>query len=728
MSKFYELKKGAEKAQQRKAINEHDAIAMSTDYFLKSGIDYKGQFQCCYDAKGGGGEVQVSVDPAAFFNPFMHTQLTLSATTSLAKERMIVTQRGPSLIGEYSVPMPILINCLIGWDVTASIRGDLELSIGASFSLGPNSSADSAKIDTQENFKEKGLKYGEFECDFENAGLNFEASAKAGFKAGVGYSYEHFFAIDCAPIPFASNDKENVRGVLGGVWQTGSYKSALKIQVMEFLNKHAVLWQDEGERPARYQVGHIIDHRHDSSARFCEILDRIITNPLLDRHKHPEYVESSRKISGMSSRRIKKLALAYRNALNVWVDKDNQPAISTFLAISCHKVEGDVGLFAKAGVSADGTFVHAEVGADVTGPTVSGSYKHANTRYQAVYPGMNNQTGEATEIVMTQETRIIYKTFDLTFVAVEVSAKAGGMLVGEVEAKAGVKASLNKGLSASASAQARTGVIRGGGIMRGGAKEKEESKSIGEGHLLTNLNRITYESTTIFWSEDNLTKALPGTGYSVGGSFLIKNLIALWEDINDHGESGKKVHIHHLNAGSKRYIANIAQSLKIRPHDVLHFFEQLTKFDVEFYFENTLEALGCEAILLEASFRVDDLELLNMNPLTDIDSARTTINLDSTASKRILEIPFGAEKHLESIKLRYRIQDTHDYSTSLFKLGINVTGVGGSIALKKVHKAGSEGIVDLMSVWLQKGKIVDGSIESDDIYDKAVPPVVLFCQ
>lgn len=66
MSKFYELKKGAEEAQQRKARDENDAIAMATNYFLKSGIDYKGQFQCCYDAKGGGGEVEVSVDPAAF--------------------------------------------------------------------------------------------------------------------------------------------------------------------------------------------------------------------------------------------------------------------------------------------------------------------------------------------------------------------------------------------------------------------------------------------------------------------------------------------------------------------------------------------------------------------------------------------------------------------------------------------------------------------------------------
>jgi hypothetical protein len=704
MSKFYELKKGAEEAQQRKARDENDAIAMATNYFLKSGIDYKGQFQCCYDAKGGGGEVEVSVDPAAFFNPLVHTKLTLTANTSLSKERMIVTQRGPSEVGIYTVPMPIMINCLVGWDVTASIKGELEVSVGASFSLGPASNIKDAVTESRKSFHEH--QFGEFACDFENAGLSFEAEAKVGAKVGGGYNYEHFFAIDCAPIPFSSNDKAKVRKVLGEVWHSGSYKEALKNEVKEFLNSRPNLWQKPGEGLAHYGKFH-----RDSSKLFSEYLNRIINNPTLENFVY----------SGSSAQR----AAAYLDNLKVWATKNNQPNISTFLAISAHQAEGEAGLFAKAGVSANATFVNVGVEAEVKGPTVSGSYKHANVRYQVVYPATFDEpdktTGEMktkeTKIVMTQETRIVYKTFDLTAFAATVNAQAGVIGLGEIEAEAGVSVGTRDGFSAKAGMKAR------GGILRGGV-EKEKEKSKGGGHFFSNLNRLTYETTTIFWSDDNCTESLQGTGYSVGGSFLIKNMIALWKDINDHH------HMDKLSKGSLRYIHNIAQSLKISSQNVFDFFVQLTEDNIEFYFKNT-EKLGCEAMLLEASFKVPYLEI-NINPKSDITdddskSDREVIVLDPKVFKDILELPFGKEKQLESIKLRYRIQDTHDYSTNLFKLGANATGVGGSIALKKIHKAGSEGIVDLLSVWIG-GKVVADSKESAEMYEKAVPPVVLFCQ
>ena len=707
MTKFYELKKGAEEAQQRKARDEKDAIAMATDYFLKSGIDYKGQFQCCYDAKGGGGDVEVSVDPAGFFNPLVHTKITVTAKTSLAKERMIVTQRGPSEIGIYSVSMPIMINCLVGWDVTASIKGELEVSVGASFSLGPASNIKDAVTESRKSFHEH--KFGEFDCDFENAGLSFEAEAKVGAKVGGGYSYEHFFAIDCAPIPFSSNDKAKVRKVLGEVWHSGSYKEALKNEVKEFLNSRPNLWQRPGEGLAHYGKLH-----RDSSKQLSEYLNRIINNPSLENFIY----------SGSSSQR----AAAYLDNLKVWASKNNQPNISTFLAISTHQAEGEAGLFAKAGVSANATLVNAGVEAEVNGPTVSGSYKHANVRYQAVYPATFDEadktTGEMktkeTKIVMTQETRIVYKTFDLTVFAASISAQAGSIFTGEVEGKVEGKLSLAQGLSARATGQARPS-----GISRGGAKEAESKKSTGGGHFFSNLNRLTYESTTVFWSDDMYTEALPGTGYSVGGSFLIKNMIGLWKDINNHSN-----HMDKLSKGSLRYIDNIAQSLKISSQNVFDFFVQLTEDNIEFYFKNT-EKLGCEAMLLEASFKVPHLEI-DINPLSkipdgDSQSEREVIVLDPTVFKDILELPFGKEKQLESIKLRYRIQDTHDYSTNLFKLGVNATGVGGSIALKKIHKAGSEGIVDLLSVWIG-GKVVADSKESAEMYERAVPPVVLFCQ
>ena len=74
---------------------------------------------------------------------------------------------------------------------------------------------------------------------------------------------------------------------------------------------------------------------------------------------------------------------------------------------------------------------------------------------------------------------------------------------------------------------------------------------------------------------------------------------------------------------------------------------------------------------------------------------------------------------LQSIRIRYRLRDTHNNDSSLFKLGFKIAGTGFGFELESVDRAGNEGIVDLAIVWT-------GSRNYSD--DDTVPASILFCQ
>ena len=139
MTKFYAIKKAAANEQgiSLRGLSKEAINLMTAEYFLKSGIDYKGQFQCCYSSKGGNVEVSASVDPAGLFFGAVHTEITVTGETSVANKKLIIVQRGPQEISGYNIPMPIMLNCLYGWNFGAKIGIGLEVSVGVSFSGSP---------------------------------------------------------------------------------------------------------------------------------------------------------------------------------------------------------------------------------------------------------------------------------------------------------------------------------------------------------------------------------------------------------------------------------------------------------------------------------------------------------------------------------------------------------------------------------------------------------------
>ena len=75
--------------------------------------------------------------------------------------------------------------------------------------------------------------------------------------------------------------------------------------------------------------------------------------------------------------------------------------------------------------------------------------------------------------------------------------------------------------------------------------------------------------------------------------------------------------------------------------------------------------------------------------------------------------------------MRYRIQDTTNDDSDAFRLGFKFFGTGMGIALKKVDQAGSEGIADLATVWIDQSL---AAIVGNSAYEIGVPPVALICQ
>ena len=86
------------------------------------------------------------------------------------------------------------------------------------------------------------------------------------------------------------------------------------------------------------------------------------------------------------------------------------------------------------------------------------------------------------------------------------------------------------------------------------------------------------------------------------------------------------------------------------------------------------------------------------------------------------------EWNLEAIRLRYRIADTAVRDEVKFKLGFKVLGTGAGIALHEVDRAGSEGIVDLTTVWFNGLARYNAIGQSQNGYEFAVPPVALLSQ
>lgn len=624
----------------------------AVNFFLSAGLDYKGQSQCCFETKGGGLQIDVSIDPAQIFFGFFKTEISLSAGVTRSKEAMIVAQRGPFAIADLKAPRPIMLNCLIGAHWEGMVSAGVEIAVGIKYSIGVGDSEGNVEKSWEPDDDNK----------LELESIGFKAEAKAGLEVEAGSNYENFYAEDVCPLSY--DTIADARRVLGELFTAGSYKAIVKKDACDFINANILYF-----KKIKYEGliwGHI------SSKDIIKVLANGLSQKALPPAK------------------ITLQALAFIDSLQCWAEDGSKPFIPTCIRISTHKANAKAGLVASAKVSAQAIVASVDVGVSAEALTISGQYKNSTVRYQTVYPAAYRDLKKV-YLVMTQDCKLVYKQIDFTTASIK----------GEVSATVAMS-----------------------------SKGFELEGKLGEVEL---LNTMSYIATTVFWATSgelpSLAKkqkqvkkyqgeALAGTGISIGGSFQVESLKKFY----GYYDKGSKEW-----SGGEKYFTALAKSLSVTLDELIMFFNRMDDMykandgHGAFVFLNELaNANGVQALLLEASFRVENFAFTAQST---VEGENKIVELDPKTAKQLLALP--GQRKLEAIRMRYRIQDTFNGDGSGFSLGFKQAGTGAGIKLKKVDRAGSEGIVDLCTIWLAPDLV---SLDSDTAYEQAVPPVALFCQ
>ncbi|UOA10477.1 hypothetical protein [Methylobacter sp. S3L5C] len=635
---------------QKVTLSESQKNLAAINYFLKAGLDYKGQSQCCYEKKGGGLQVNGSIDPGRILGVFS-TELSLSAGLTRSKEILLIAQRGPSKLNDLLIPSPIMINSLVGASWEGSAKAGVEITVGVKYSVGINegSKIEKSWVKEEDDPNEPKIK-------LENMGLAFEAEAKAGFSAEAGYQYQHFYAEDVCPIPF--DNQIEAKKTLGKLFTEGSYKAILKKDACELIN---------GNRFFNKTVSYDGFWGHITTKEIISILSK----------------GCQHRTMGSAT---KNKARSLIDSLLCWADADKKPSIPTSLRISSHKGDAKAGLIAIASVKVNAYIVGVEASASAEALAISGVCKSASVRYQTVYYAPH-ELYEKAHVIMTQDSKIVYKQIVFTPLSVTAGASFNAPFY---------------------------------------SKGAEKEKPLLEHEI---LNRMTYTTTTVFWTSsakllnESLQKrkmsqtfsslGYKGTGISFGGSFELEDLISFYRCYD-----GVKKEF--LDKEVEVYFYSIAKSLSVESEDLVKFFMELKKNNEYGLLNDLAEANGVKTVLLEASFSVT---VDRVDVISTVNGKNELIELAPDTAKKIFEAGKSSRK-LEAIRMRYRIQDTHN-GDSDFTLGFKVLGNGLGISLKKVNQAGSEGIVDLATVWMNG---LSNAFSNSTNYEQAVPAVTLFCQ
>jgi len=199
-----------------------------------------------------------------------------------------------------------------------------------------------------------------------------------------------------------------------------------------------------------------------------------------------------------------------------------------------------------------------------------------------------------------------------------------------------------------------------------------------------------------------------------------------------------------------KFLKNVADSLHVTLEQLKIFFN--AKQCAELIHDTQLEV---DAIILEAAFEVDDLQVRLQSSLVKKKTEEIIELAPTTATdmhKRFAECcddkthpnPNQAGIQLNAIRMRYRIQDSKRTEKNLFKLGFKILGNGAGIQLKKIEDAGSEGVFDLYVEWfsqetrprstalrsepeLKETHNSESQFDQKHYYEQGVPPVALFC-
>ena len=646
------------------------------DYFMKVGAEFKGQLQSCYDIHGKGVEASVAIDPAQIMLPGTTCSVEASAKATSSKAMLLTLTAHPRQDNDKPMCFATLLGAYRTLDVSVGV--EVGLAVPEVLPEVPDGLAEVA---------------------------SWELEAKVAARADAKYSGEYMHVSDPAPRFYKQDEiRSALRRDFAQVRSGQTSKAKAKQDACAFCNANKGSFGEASHET--FFGGHI------GSAKLIAQLEKGIM---------AVYAKAMKERRQPTSSEARLIATAHAHI------SDLQPFLESFpfreycsLRVWGHRGEASAGVAASAKFKAEmkvggaqglgeglsgvelgddteletsiderlAAGVSVGVEAKATVVEVSGSIKKTIYRYQSLSYLDGPVSGSKRQLVMTQDTTLTYKQALLNGLKLEVKTEA-------------------------------LANARGHGVEGGVGAELQPAWA------KKAYNTISYVSAVAYWFSEGDTPVLHGvgSGYSFGQSCSLENILALGT-YNARGDLTLKT-----DAATVAYCKALGRRLRVSAEQVKSFLEAggLTMCEALTFDPN----LDPGAVLIEASFAARP-ELKWRKTLR----GATTKQIDDFRDATIVRAAATRERSLEAIRLRYRIADAAVRDETKFKLGFKILGSGAGIALSSVDRAGSEGVVDLATVWfndLARFNGVKSRSDADwlpvtEAYERAVPPVALLSQ
>ena len=733
-------KKNAKFAMMEKLAREKGNTTMG-EYFIKDGLDYKGQEQHAWSVNGYGAGFDVKIDPGKLYG--LTAAIGVTADLTRSKEVMLVAQVGPALVRytgvdgglwEETMGRPITLTCMEGvmWEGKAGASFDIGVGFSAAAGVAVASGASSkteSTFDAEEDEEEEPV------FDPEVVGASFEAFA--GFKASASYTYTNIALEDVWPsffgVDYEGAEKSDLKLECEEIFTLGSRKDAIREKAVAFMNRHQGLFGAQ----------------KTSSFLFWDRSAASITEALM---------EGARvgRTATRAQRRVRAIAQNWASKLRPYTGGVRQRGLNT-LVLTSHAPEGQAGFEASIKASASlGPIAGADVSATLRGPTVKGQGKWSSYRFQTFWP-----IDDGDQLLMyTQETKISYWAVDLTLISVEAKAEASAIDVRTLgDTARSIKTMAQTGdiraFEAPKKLKFSTEDIRGkeegnvgfSGVSSARALALKKLAKDGLG-IKKQWNSMSYQSACIYWArpeaERNCVGAkaveLPGTGFSLGRSTTLSSLqtlrLAFWDESESAFMEGSSpagiklmkvicsaLHIHPKRLSEALWDSNIGSL-------IADLASSEANVDAEEGEDNDSLAL-----LIEVAFAVPmpefDIEVRNKKywghgetlPESEWVAKFDGEFMSKAAGNFNHKTLTQLDGCLQSLRIRLRMADVEN-SDSNFQLGFKIGGQDLAIRLNKVDRAGCAGVIDLATYWFPRGMRTGGAVA----YEQAVPKVALFDQ
>jgi hypothetical protein len=702
-------------------------------YFMKVGMDHKGDLQSYMYGKGSTKSVELKIDLVALAAacagcPVPETPVFAEVggkvTCTGLKNNLVVAYLGPKELKadgrDLLATKPIVFLGMTGYkweralEVTAevgvktpSIPGMPDLQGGGWSDKKPEVSSGS---------------YAEL--------CSFDLSAKASIQAKAGLSGERLYVSDPCPTYLkrygtkeTGSTMKEISEHLCSVLEHGDKKEIIKQDALAFLQGH-------GKKQERSWIKKYITGGQVATDTLLQALAELL----------PSLKDNANSLA-LLQHHVR--ALTDYKAQNVC-------GPYTFVSLWGVKPEASAGMSAQAnasakvGVGVGGAGFEANV--TVTGPSVATSLKFTYYRVQIATAAENRGGGggklvrqnakrdllaaaPSQYIIMSQDTKITYGQIDFTAIGIsgkiELGAKQTLVDVKNPELQTGGEKKLlekqKKGLFG--------GPMDYEGSVTGKAKLGLQETALGisgEAKLKKALNYMFYETAIAYWippadpgtrkAEERPVALAPGSGFAFGQSVDLENL---HEQIQAFAK-GK---------GSPAYFEGLAGALGVGLGQLMKFMNQqkeLISLLAEAP-ENDPRQPKPTAFLLESSFAPPLPSYVVPAKWANERWILGPFHLGWTLRDVLIPKKVKPKSDLQAIRLRYRISDEKRDDKTRFTLGFKYIVTLG-IEYKSVELAGSEGIVNLATVWFNKFDKYNKIDDQTAAYDAAVPQVALLHQ